>query len=489
MTLETLLQKHQAYHPSPNLDLIQKAYSFADAAHVNQVRGNHQPYIEHCLATAAILLDLKVDSYTLAAALLHDVLEHTNISKAELEEEFGPIVAELVDGVTDVKSLQTKTEGRGEYLDNLTKLLLATAKDVRVVLIRLAEKLHNLRTLEGLEEEKRQVVLEKALKIYAPLAERIGVYYLKRQIENLAFKATEPEIYHQIEQHYQETGLSQPSFQKEVEKRLRRCLAEGELNPLAVFGRVKQPYSLFKKTQRYLGEGKVQDPWDFEAIHDRLAFTVLVKNAEECYLVVDLLRARWELCDRGVSRSYEDYIAHPKPNGYQALHLILKFSQVAYFEVQIKTEKMHQYNEFGPASHTYYKEEGDQKGAPVERMTWLKDLIRWKEEITEAAELEEALRVDVLGERIFVFTPKGDVVDLPVAATSIDFAYALHSDLGNRCEGAKINGRVAALATPLKSSDQVEILLAKGPKQPNRDWLDFVVTTRAKEEIRRHCRG
>ncbi len=481
MTLETLLQKHASYHPSPNLALIKKAYAFAEAAHVNQFRGNNQPYIDHCLATATILLDLKVDSYTLAAALLHDVLEHTNIKKEDLVEEFGPIVAELVDGVTDVKSLPTKTEGWGaDHLDNLAKLLLATAKDVRVVLIRLAEKLHNLQTLEGLQEPQRTVVLKKARTIYAPLAERIGVHYLKRQFDDLTFKALDLESYQKIERYYWEKGLRKPELMQSLSQRIGNRLEENHLRPLAVFGRLKHNYSLYLKLQRYYQEGKAKDPWDVGAIPDALAFTVLVGSVEECYIALALLCQAWS----SDQTRYDDYLAHPKPNGYRALHVIVQVEPERRVEVQIKTSEMHEYNEFGPASHNYYKAEGDQKAAPVERIAWLKDLVRWKEEITEATELEEALKVDVFGERIFVFTPKGDVVDLPEGATPVDFAYALHSGLGDGCEGAKINGRMAGLDTKLKSRDQVEILTSKIPKKPNQDWLKFVTTTRAKAEIR-----
>lgn len=485
MTLESLLQKHSSYHPAPQLELIKKAYAFAEAAHVNQVRGNNQPYSEHCLATAAILLDLKVDSYTLAAALLHDVLEHTDIKKEDLAKEFGPIVAELVDGVTDVKSLPTKTEGWGaDHLDNLTKLLLATAKDVRVVLIRLAEKLHNLQTLEGLPEPQRTIVLKKARNIYGPLAERIGVHYLKRQFDDLTFKALDLESYQKIERYYWEKGLRKPELMQGLSQKIRNRLEENRLRPLAVFGRLKHNYSLYLKLQRYFQEGKAKDPWDVGAIPDTLAFTVLVGSVDECYTALALLCQAW-LSDQS---RYDDYIAHPKPNGYRAINVIVQIEPERKVEVQIKTPEMHEYNEFGPASHTYYKAEGDQKAAPVERIAWLKDLVKWKEEITEAAELEEALKVDVFGERIFVFTPKGDVVDLPEGATPVDFAYALHSGLGDSCEGAKINGRMASLDTRLKSRDQVEILTSKIPKKPNQDWLKFVTTTRAKAEIRQAWR-
>lgn len=476
MDFETLCQKHREHSPRANLKLLKKAYQFADAAHTGERRLSGEPLINHCLAVAALLTELKMDEKTLAAALLHDVLEKTDLTKKDLEKEFGKTVAELVDGVTVIKKVKTKT-GEKYEVENLRKLLLATAKDVRVVLIRLAEKLHNLQTIDSLPKEKQKIVISKVFDIYAPLAERLGVHHFKWQLEDWAFKFQNHKEHTRIQNYLAETLEEREGYIKKVVKKLSEELKKVGTDA-EVYGRLKHFYSMYKKLLKYQKEG---EPADLEKILDKLAIMILVGTVDECYKTLGIVHQLF----RPLDREFDDYIAHPKPNGYRAIHTTVLGPEGKVVEVQIKTHKMHEYNEFGPASHTYYKEVGKREVLPTNRLSWLKSLVEWQEEVKSEKGFEKALKIDVFGDRVFVFTPKGDVLDLPKGATPVDFAYAVHTELGDSCVGAKVDGKLAPLNCQLQTNQVVEILTSKNKKQPSSDWLKSAKTQAARSKIRK----
>jgi guanosine-3',5'-bis(diphosphate) 3'-pyrophosphohydrolase len=480
MHLATLCQKITAYKPGADLVLVKKAYEFADAAHTGEKRLNGEPLIDHCLAVALLLTDLKMDEKTIAAALLHDVLEHTNITKNDLEKDFGETVANLVDGVTVIKSVKTKT-GEKYEVENLRKLLLATAKDVRVVLVRLAEKLDNLKTIDSLLPDKQKAVISKVFDIYAPLAERLGVHHLKWQLEDLAFKFQNHPEHTRIQNYLAETREEREKYIKKVSQILSAELQKAGIDA-DVFGRPKHFYSIYKKLLKYQKEGSTSN---LEKILDKLAVMVLVETADDCYRALAIVHQLF----RPLDHEFDDYIAHPKPNGYRALHTTVFGPGGKVVEVQIKTHEMHEYNDFGPASHIYYKEAGKREVLPTERLSWLKNLVQWQNDLGTAEEFEQALKIDVFGDRIFVFTPKGDVLDLPKEATPVDFAYAVHTELGDSCVGAKVDGKLAPLDYQLQTNQMVEILTSKNKKKPSADWLKFIKTQSARSQIRKSLRS
>lgn len=479
--INKLIEAAQQYNPKLKEDLIRRAYSYADAAHVGQERLNGEPLINHVTATANHLTKIQVDSYTLAAALLHDVIEKSDVTKEDLEEEFGATVAQLVDGVSVIKKMKTTT-GRDYQVENLRKLFLATARDVRVVLIRLAEKLHSLQTLEGLPKELRGETLQKAFDIYAPLADRVGVFHFKWQIEDLAFKHANPEMYEKIDRYYKEHREAREQHTAEMINQLKKILAtdniEGE-----VFGRVKHNYSVYKKSLQYRRTHETLEEY-MDRLHDKLAFMILVNTIDECYSALGYIHQRWN----HIPNLFKDYVTSPKPNGYRTIHTTIFALKKEPVEVQIKTYEMHEYNEYGPAAHMFYKEKGSKIQAPEERIAWLKDLVEWQEEILEEKEFEEALKIDVFGDRVFVFTPKGEVKDLPAGATPIDFAYKVHSEVGNNATGAKVDSKLVSLDYKLKNGQVVEILTSNKSKLPNRDWLEFVRSRTAKHQIKKALR-
>lgn len=485
-TLDALIKNAQEYNPKLKEDLIRRAYAYADAALVGKKLLNGETLLSHALATARHLTEIRVDSFTIAAALLHDVLKESDLTREDLEEEFGETVARLVDGVSAIKKMKTSA-GRDYPVENLRKLLLATAQDVRVVLIRLAEKLHNLQTLEGLPAELRRETIRKAFEVYAPLADRIGVFHFKWQIEDLAFKHSQPECYAQIKDYLKKERMEREKIIAQTSRKLKEVLAKNKVEA-KVFGRVKHYYSIYKKwqTPKY---ARLELEEFVRRLHDKLAFMVLVKETADCYLALGIIHQHW----RHHPELFDDYIANPKPNGYRSLQTAIFLGGGEISEVQIKTHAMHEYNEFGPASHLFYKEVGREKGsrvkAPEERIAWLKNLVEWQEEILEEKEFEEALKIDVFGDRVFVFTPKGEVKDLPAGSTPIDFAYSVHSEVGNNATGAKVDGKLVPLDYKLQNGQVVEILTSKRRKLPSLDWLEFVRSRHARYQIRKALRG
>ena len=481
MNLETLCHPPKAdYLSASGIKLIKKAYEFAEAAHLREKRLSGELLINHCLEVAVLLTDLKMDEKTIAAALLHDVLEKTNLSKKDLENEFGSAIADLVDGVTVIKRVKTRTGGKYE-VENLRKLLLATAKDVRVVLIRLAEKLHNLKTIDSLPKEKQKVIISKVFDIYAPLAERLGVHHFKWQLEDWAFKFQNHEEHTRIQNYLAETREKREKYIQKVVKKLSEELKKVRIEA-RVYGRAKHFYSIYKKLIKYQRAGKTSS---LEKILDKLALMVLVETVDDCYQALGIVHQLF----RPLDHEFDDYIAHPKPNGYRSLHTTVFGPEGKVVEIQIKTHKMHKYNEFGPAAHTYYKGVGKREVLPTDRLSWLRSLVEWQEEIKGEQEFEQALKIDVFGDRVFVFTPKGDVLDLPKGATPVDFAYAVHTELGDSCNGAKVDGKLAPLDGELQTNQVVEILTSKKKKRPPADWLEFAKTQAARSKIRKSLRA
>jgi len=465
---DQLLSNAKRFHRNLDEKLFRKAYEFAEAVHVNQSRLNGEPFIYHPMAVTDHLVRIKVDSSTLAAALLHDTMENTDVNKALLIEEFGQTVADLVDGVTVIKSIKTKS-GERQYQESIRKLLLASAKDIRVVLIRLAEKLHNLETIEALPKEQQEFTLAKVFDIYAPLAERLGVYYLRWQLQDRAFAVQSPELYQQIEDYYQQNRSEREELIRELSLKMKQLLAKEKIDA-EIKGRVKGHYSVYRK---YLAKRRSHESLTefLQRLHDKLALMILVDSIEQCYQVLGIVHRHW----RHIPEEFDDYIANPKPNGYRSIQTAVLALPGERIEVQIKTKEMHEYNEFGPAAHVHYKSMSPDKGSRVSadeaRVAWLKDLVEWHDEIMEDQAFEEAFRIDVFGDRVFVLTPKGDVKDLPKGSTPIDFAYAVHTEVGNNMVGAKVNGKVVSLDYQLQSNDICEIITSKRSKGPNPDWI------------------
>jgi GTP pyrophosphokinase len=484
--LEKLLKKVRSYHPTANLDLIKKAYEFAQIAHAGQKRLSGDPVSSHFLAVAETLADLKLDLASITAGLLHDVIEDAGVTSEEIKKEFGKEVTFLVEGVTKVGNLKLRGESEEEFIENLRKMILVMARDLRVVFIRLADRLHNLRTLEYLAKEKQVRIARETLEIYAPLADRMQIGRLKGELEDLAFPYVYPEEYQWL------IAYSAPFFKKRKKDlkeaiEILKTLLKRERIKAEINGRPKHLYSLWQKLLRP-GIDR-----DIEKIFDLVAVRVLAESIRNCYASLGVIHKIWKpIPQEGVS----DFIAQPKPNGYRSIHSRVFGPGGRILEVQIRTYEMHEEAEAGIAAHWFYEEKKSRsKGAlveegffaPNEKLEWVKELVGWQKEIVDSKEFLEALKFDALAGRIFVFSPKGDVYDLPLGATPVDFAYAVHTDLGNRIEGAKVNGKMVAISAKLRNSDVVEILTRK-KSQPSKKWLEFVVTTAARREILKFLR-
>ncbi len=486
MTFEELVEKIKQSGANTNLDLVNKAYQFALLAYGDAKRLSGQTFIEHNLAVAETLIGLRIyDAEVIAAALLHSVLKDTPATMADLTENFGSDLANLINTLEQLSTVKLYHSQEQKYVENLRKLFLVAAKDMRVVLIRLADRLDNLKTLEFLEESKRRRIAEETLEIFAPLAARLGIGELKGSLEDLAFPYVYPDEF------YWTVQLSKPYYKQlekliaKVKAKLRVALKEAGIDA-DVHGRAKHLYSLYKKLKRPEIDG------DISKIYDLMAVRVIVGTVEECYKALGVVHKLW----RPLPNYVRDYIALPKPNGYRSIHTTVFGPQGRLFEVQIRDWQMHYEAEFGIAAHWYYAEQKNrstdsqvQAGFAVsDKLQWVKQLTAWQKDVTSSEEFLRSLKIDFFKDRIFALTPKGDVKDLPAGATPVDFAYSVHTDLGNKCIGAKVNGKMVALDYQLKSGDVVEILVSKDPaKKPSRDWLDFVVTSVAKREIRRHA--
>lgn len=488
MTINELIEKAQAYLPQDKVTVIQRAYEFAREVHEGQFRKTGEPYVEHPLQVALILVGLQLDASSLAAALLHDVEENSGIPNSELVEKFGQEIAKLVEATTKLGkiSLQATDEStkRGSALagagqaENLRKMLVAMAEDLRVVFIKLADRLHNMRTLHALNSEQQQRISHETLEIYAPLAHRLGIWELKWQLEDLSFRYMEPDKYREIANRLASKRADRERFIDRVSDQLIQEFEKVGLKA-EVTGRAKHIYSIFQKIERYAQMGK-----DFDDIHDLLALRVVVDTIPDCYTALGIVHTIWH----PLPESFDDYIANPKMNGYQSLHTTVMCERTMPLEIQIRTREMHHIAEYGFAVHWRYKEGGKQEPDYEEGIGWLRQLIDWHRELSGAEEFLESVRTDVFGDQVFVYTPKGEVKDLPKGSTPLDFAYRVHTELGNRCIGAKVNGRLMSLNYQLGNGDIVEIMTSKSSRGPSRDWLNtelgYVKTTHARTKIR-----
>jgi guanosine-3',5'-bis(diphosphate) 3'-pyrophosphohydrolase len=472
--LAALLAKVGRYNPGFDRDLIARAFAVASSQHRGQVRASGEPYINHPLGTADICADLKLDSATLAAALLHDVVEDTELSIDAVREQFGDEVALLVDGVTKLSQMQFRSLEE-QQAENIRKMIIAMAKDVRVILIKLADRLHNMRTLRYLGKEKQLDKAKETLEVYAPLAHRLGIESVRWELEDLAFATLHPRKYAEIQQMVAQRRADRERDLEEARGILGKELAAVGIQA-EIAGRAKHFYSIYDKMVR---KGK-----EFNEIYDLTALRVLVDSVKDCYATLGVIHSLW----KPVPGRFKDYIAMPKFNMYQSLHTTVIGPQGKPLEIQIRTYEMHETAEYGIAAHWVYKEKGgrlaQQSGAEAEKLQWLRQIMEWQSDAKDASEFMESLRVDLFHDEVYVFTPKGEVKSLPQGSTPVDFAYAIHTDVGHRCIGAKVNGRIVPLTYRLQSGDIVEILTSKTPQGPSRDWLQFVASSGARNKIR-----
>ena len=485
--LNKLIAKIKKYNSRADFELIGRAFEFATIAHAGQKRLSGDPVMEHLMSIAEILAELKLDSTSIATAFLHDIIEDTEVTKEELEKEFGAEVALLVDGVSKVGLLKLRGERQAEFVENLRKMILVMAKDLRVVFIKLADRLHNLRTLRYLPEEKQFRIAKETLEVYAPLADRMQIGKLKGELEDLAFPYVYPEEYRWLIETAKPFLKKRESDLREAINLLQQSLLDERIKA-EVHGRPKHLYSLYRKLLR------PEIDREIGKIHDLIAVRILVKSVRDCYASLGVVHKIWRpVPHEGIS----DFIAQPKPNGYRSIHTKVFGPNGRIIEVQIRTFQMHEEAENGIAAHWHFSEKKEQgisdekvqKGffAPNDKLAWVKELVNWHREIVDSSEFLDSLKFDALAHRIYVFSPKGDVYDLPLGATPVDFAFAVHTELGREVDGARINDKLVSLATKLKNGDVVEIINKK-QSHPSERWLEFVVTTSAKREILKYLR-
>jgi len=464
--LAEVVRAYRARHPRASTALIRRAYDVAVEAHDGQVRVSGDPYIVHPVAVAAILADLGLDDATLAAALLHDAVEDTAVTLEEVRADFGTEVAEMVDGMTKLDRVRFENK-EAQQAASMRKMLVAMAKDIRVLLIKLADRLHNMRTLAALPQEKQARIAQETLDVYAPLAHRLGISGVKWQLEDLAFATLYPKRYAEIEQMVSLRAPEREAYLARVVAEVASRLAELKIDA-QVTGRPKHSWSIYEKM---VVKGR-----EFDEIYDLMGIRVVVGSVKDCYAALGTLHAIW----KPVQGRFKDYIAQPKFNLYQSLHTTVVDPEGKSVEVQIRTNEMHHRAEFGIAAHFAYKEGGPQADVP-----WLRRIVEWQEDTHDPQEFMETLKIDLDQDEVFVFSPKGKVVTLPVGATPIDFAYSIHTEVGHRCIGARVNGRLVPLDSQLTSGDTIEVFTSKVEGAgPSRDWLTVAVTPRARNKIR-----
>ncbi len=465
-----VIDEVRSHHPLADLSGIDRAYRFAREAHGDQRRASGEPYVTHPIAAAQTLAELGLDPVAIQAALLHDIPEDTEYSLQDVEERFGPEVAQLVDGVTKLSKFSAHSHEERQA-ENIRKMFLAMAEDVRVVLIKLADRLHNMRTIAGLPPEKQQRIARQTLEIYAPLAERLGIWQIKWELEDLAFKVLEPVAFRSLAQQLEVRRAARESYVERAMAELHDALEASGIRA-ELSGRPKHLYSIHRKMQRKAA--------NFDEVYDVYAIRVLVDEVKDCYAALGVVHSLW----RPIPGQFDDYIAMPKANGYQSLHTAVIALEGHPLEVQIRTHQMHRIAEVGIAAHWRYKEGSRSDRDYDAKLAWIRQLMEWQREVADATEFVEGLKLDVFQDQVFVFTPKGEVKDLPAGSTPLDFAYRIHTDVGHRCIGAKVNNRLVPLDYKLRNGDIVEIVTTKAAHGPSRDWLSIVRTTHAREKIR-----
>ena len=481
MQLQEIIAEVQAYHPSPDLEVIRRAHAFAFQHHKGQTRSSGEPYITHVQHVAFLVAKLRLDIPSVVTALLHDVVEDTEIALEKIKDEFGDDVARLVDGVT--KLSQVKFSSRAEaQSENFRKMLLAMANDIRVLLVKLCDRTHNMRTLEFLSESRRERIAQETLDIYAPLAHRLGIYWMKSELEDLSLRFLKPSVYESIKDHVAITRKERDHYIQEVTNLLTQELHENGLSG-EVTGRPKHFFSIYQKMER--------QNLSFDEVYDVTAFRILVDNTMDCYAALGVVHAAW----KPIPGRFKDYIAMPKPNGYQSLHSTVIGPKGHRIEIQIRTKDMHDVAERGIAAHWKYKEKGEnetkaqyEENQKQSQFQWLRDLIESEKILSDPIEFISTVKEDLFPEEVFVFSPKGDLISLPRGSTPLDFAYHIHSEVGEHCTGARVSGKQVPLSYRLKNGDTIEIT-TQDSQTPSKDWLSLVVTTKAKQRIRAWLRG
>ncbi len=470
VTIEVLAKELKKYCNPGDIDLAQLAYDFAEKAHHDQTRVNGEPYINHPLSTAYILALMRIDVNIIIAALLHDVPEDTSVSIAEIEENFGTDVANMVKGITKLGRL--KYRGVERYIENLRKTFIAMAEDIRVMIIKFADRIHNLQTLDVMPPNKQHRIALESLEIFAPIANRLCMGEFKGFLEDLSFKYIYPKDYERVKNIRENFIAEGQSYLEHIIATAKKEIKANNIKIIDIHGRTKKLYSLYTKLK--------QKNWDVGQVHDVVAIRIIVNDISDCYAALGIIHKLW----RPLKGRIKDYISQPKPNGYKSLHTTVFCEDGRIVEFQIRSEQMHEEAEFGIASHWHYDERKSGYRPPAKDISWAKELARiQKEVLTNLSDLD-ALKIDFFHNRIFVFTPKGDVIDLPEDATPVDFAYNIHTEVGNKCNGSIVNEQIVSLDTPLKSGDVVEIITDKKRKGPGRDWLNFVKTNSARQRIK-----
>jgi guanosine-3',5'-bis(diphosphate) 3'-pyrophosphohydrolase len=469
MRIEGVLDSIHGYHPQADVEPVMRAYVFAAKAHKGQERISGEPYLTHPLEVAGILTELRLDTGTIAAGLLHDAVEDTHATLAEIKELFGPEVAAVVDGVTKLSRIPFSTREEAQA-ENIRKMILAMSKDIRVILVKLADRLHNMRTLDPLPEAKRRLIAQETLDIYAPLAHRLGISWIKDELEDLALRYLDPQAYHDLAALIARKRQEREGDINEAIRLLEGKLAEVDVKA-QITGRPKHFYSIYKKMHDQKKE--------FDEIYDLTAVRVITSSLKDCYGTLGVIHTLW----KPISHRFKDFIAVPKSNGYQSLHTTVIGPKGDPVEIQIRTREMHRVAEEGIAAHWKYKEGKSNVDPSDQSFVWLRQLMEWQRELKDSKEFLDTLRVDLFPDEVYVFTPRGDVRQFPKGATPIDFAFAVHTDVGLRCVGAKISGRLVPLRTELQNGDIVEILTSPN-HVPSKDWLKIVKTPRARSKVR-----
>lgn len=473
VTIDDVVNGVLAYYPDADVAAIRRADEFAEKVHGNQKRQSGEPYMMHPRAVAKILVDLRLDVPSILTALLHDTVEDTHATLEDIDKNFGPVIAPLVDGVTKLSKISFKTSEE-KQAENFRKMVIAMAKDIRVILVKLADRTHNMRTLEHLLPYKQKAIAQETLDIYAPIANRLGISSVKTELEDLCLRYLHPDIYYKLAQKVAKTKRDREKYIEEVTAMIQEKLKEYDLHG-TVTGRPKHFYSIYKKMERR--------NIDFEQVHDVIAFRIILDNITECYKALGVIHATY----KPVPGRFKDYIAIPKANKYQSLHSTVIGPHGERIEIQIRTGEMHQVAENGIAAHWKYKE-GKFGTSDSSNVEWVNRLLEWHKDLKDPTEFLETVKIDLFAEDVYVFTPKGDVKEFPYGSTPVDFAYAVHTDVGNRCVGAKVNGKIVPLKHKLKSGDTVEILTS--PTQtPSKDWLKLVKTSKAKAKIRLYIKS
>ena len=477
---EGLLASIRKYHPSEDVSMVEKAYRVADKAHTGQVRKSGEAYIIHPLYVAIILAELEMDKETIVAGLLHDVVEDTVMTDEQIKEEFGEEVALLVDGVTKLGQLSYDADKIEVQAENLRKMFLAMAKDIRVIIIKLADRLHNMRTLKYMKPEKQKEKARETMDIYAPIAQRLGISKIKIELEDLSLKYLEPEAYYDLVEKVAQRKSARDEYVQSLVDEVSKYIKEAGIEA-TIMGRAKHFFSIYKKM--------VNQHKTLDQIYDLFAIRIIVKDVKDCYAALGVIHEKY----KPIPGRFKDYIAMPKPNMYQSLHTTLIGPNGQPFEIQIRTEEMHRTSEYGIAAHWKYKEAANGGGisGEEEKLSWLRQILEWQQDMSDNKEFMSLLKsdLDLFSDTVFCFTPRGDVKNLPRGSTPIDFAYSIHSAVGNKMIGAKVNGRLVPIDYKIRNGDRIEILTSQNSKGPSHDWLNLVKSTQAKNKINQWFRS